>query len=202
MPDPDTRANSTAVAISAGEFSGANLDYFRDNALTAGEALMPRDVASSAVTMSSGNLRLAYFTARKSEVVTTLRVTTNSTAAGATPTLVRYGLYTVAANGDITLVASTANDTTLFAAANTAYPKALSAAYTKRAGVRYAIGVLVVTGAAAPTIVGENYGGSGADWALAPRLSGIVGGQADLPASVVAASVADTTARPQAILLP
>ena len=142
-------------------------------------------------TSTSGRLWLTYFTANRGTPVTTAIVGTGGTAAGATPTLVRIGLWTAAADGSLTaLVASTANDTTLLAGTNTAYPKALSATYNPIYGQRYAAGLLVVSGAAMPNIQGTTTvtGFLNAN----PRISAYVAGQTDLPATVAAGSLTDT----------
>lgn len=171
--------------------SFAAVPYTDPNALETGEATIPRFLASASLTTASGSMRLTYFTATKTETVTSIRLGTTGTAAGATPTLVRFGLYSVAANGDLTLVASTVNDTTIFAAANTWYTKAVSTPYAKTKGQRYAVACLVVTAAAAPLLVSApNMGGSSAESALAPRIGAALNSQTDLPASVTSASLA------------
>lgn len=161
------------------------------NALAVGHETLPRlNAASSAGTTATQSLRLSYFTAIRTEPEASVRVLCGGTAAAATPTLVRIGLYSVAANGDIALIASTPNDTTLFATINTAYTKAYSVAAQLTAGVRYARGILIVTGAATPTFFASLASTVfGNELAVAPRLSASVPGQADLPASVVAASL-------------
>jgi len=59
------------------------------NRLTVGESTIGRfNVNSGSITMTSQSLRLAYFTARKSETVASVRLI-SGTAAGATPTLGR-----------------------------------------------------------------------------------------------------------------
>lgn len=162
--------------------------------LTLGETTIPRETAASAVTMTSGTLRLCYFTALKTETIATIRAVCAGTAAGATPTLVRYGVYSVdPGTGDLTLIASTVNDTALFAANNTQYPKALSATWDKVAGTRYAIGLLVVTAAAAPTIDGAAFSGGSAEMGAGPRISGNKTGETDLPATITDASLTNTT---------
>lgn len=167
-----------------------------------GEAVMDRDKARDATTLSNQTLRLAFFTARKTETKTQVRVQC-VTAAGATPTLIRFGLYTVAANGDITLVASTANDTTLLAGAGGETTKALSSSYKVYAGRRYAFGALVVTAAAAPAITSLNaQSAASTEMGRAPRLSGAVTGQADLPASVASGSITNSGNMPFGVLLP
>lgn len=159
--------------------------------LTVGQETIGRLLAGGAISMSTGSLRLAYFTARKSETITQLKVATGGTAAGATPTLIRMGLYSVDASGNLTLVASTPNDTTLLANTTTTYPKALSASYAVVRGLRYAFGLLVVTGATAPSVLASLV--LNATIASAsPRRVGNVAGQSDLPASISAGSVAST----------
>lgn len=170
--------------------------------LTVGEATMRRrDVSSNSVATGSGTMRLGYFTARKTETVTQVRIASGTTAAGATPSLARIGVHSVAANGDITLIASTANDTTLFAAASTAYTRALTAPFNKVAGQRYAVGILFVTGATAPTTLGNGVLPA-TENGTAPRLSAFITGLADLPASALAAATLDTGLVPYAVLLP
>ncbi|MBN2445530.1 MAG: hypothetical protein JXO22_02310, partial [Phycisphaerae bacterium] len=129
------------------------------------------------------------------------RTLTGATAAvGAT--LCRIGIYSVdAGTGDLTLVASTANDTALWIAANTAYTKALSASFSKTAGSQYAVGVLCVGASTAPTMVGQS-AIAATEAALSPRLSGLVSGQTDLPSNITAGSVAASSNIPYAVLTP
>src|SRR5215207_4562461 len=95
--------------------------------LTTGEETIPRMFAfQSNVTRVSGVLGLTFFSARKTESISQIRMTCGNVAA-ASITLCRIGIYSVAGNGDITLVASTPNDTALFAATFTRYTKSLSA---------------------------------------------------------------------------
>lgn len=172
--------------------------------LTTGQEVFIRDAARDSLTMSSGTLRLTYFTSRKTETVTQAKVYTANTAAGATPTLIRIGLYTEAGNGDLTLVASTPNDTSLLSGANAEYAKSFSASYGLVLGSRYAIGLIVVTAAAAPTVVGNTFGGivNGAMPNRAPRLVSVFTGQTDLPSSITNANQAATFNRLYAEILP
>lgn len=142
-------------------------------------------------TTASQRMWVTYFTAYRAVSIATMAVCTAGTPAAATPTLIRYGLYTAGTNGALTaLVASTANDTTLLASGNTLYGKALSASYTTIPGQRYAAAFLCVTGATVPTLQGAS--GAATLFALAPRVAAYVGSQADLPASVAAGSLTDT----------
>ncbi|HMH18059.1 MAG TPA: hypothetical protein VK572_07920, partial [Burkholderiales bacterium] len=141
------------------------------NELTAGESTVPREsAAATTIAATTKLLRLAFFTARKSETIKTLRVVTTATAAAATPSLIRLGVYSVSEAGALALVASTPSDTTLLAAANTRYSKNLSATWAKVAGSRYAIGLLVVTTAAAPTIAAISSSVGSTEAGESPRL--------------------------------
>lgn len=175
------------AAIAASVTAGADPDD-----LTSGESTLSRRAIMNGATLTSGIVRLTYFTAKKTETINSVRVGTYTTAAGATPTLCRIGIYSVDGSGNLTLVASTANDTALFAAASTTYTKALSASWSKTAGQRYAVGVLVVTAATAPTIQGQILS-LGDELGQAPRLAGARAGQSDLPSSITAGNVVDTT---------
>ncbi len=165
------------------------------NLLTSGEEIFPPDDAQSGTCVTtSQTLRLSYFDCRKSESTTGVRLTSGGTAAAATPTLVRIGLYLIDSTGAGTLVASTANDTALFAASATVYTKSWSVAYNKVRGTRLAVGVLVVSAVATPTLAGKALV-STAEVALAPRKTGSISGQSDLPASFTGASVSSSFSR-------
>lgn len=172
------------------------------DALTTGEASSDRRLQNQSFTMTSGVLRLSYFTAQKTETITQLRMSSATTAAGATPTLVKMFVYTVDGAGDMTLVGVTANDTSLFATINTAYTRSLVGSFSKTRGSRYATGTLVVTGAAAPTIAGNQPTFAASEAAMAPRIAGALTAQTDVPASITAASLTNATAGPYVVLLP
>lgn len=171
--------------------TGRNDVHPDENDIALGDSTMRRtEIVSSTITIATQALRLTFFTAKKTEVINTIRYTIGGTAAGATPTLCRIGLYLENPDLSLTLVASTPNDTALFSGSPaTAFTKALSAAYTKIRGQRYAIGLLVVTAAATPTFYGS---GSllGAIASAEPKLSAVVSSQADLPGAIAAGSLA------------
>lgn len=171
--------------------------------LTSGQETLPRELTTTtaAATGGSQNLRLSFFTARKSFTTTQARVISGGTAAGATPTLVRFGLYSVATDGSGTLVAATVNDTTLLSATGTAYAKAWSASTAVVVGRRYAFGLLIVSAAAMPTLVGAGMQNN-AEAIEPPRLVATLSGQADLPASFAAGSLGVSGARHYAVILP
>lgn len=110
-----------------------------------GEQTYPRDTGLLDYNNNgvSGFQFLSYFTAKSNATVAQAKFETGSQGNSAV-TLVRVGLWTVAANGDLALVASTPNDTSLGNAGYTGYTKALSVSYTFVPGQRYAAGVLQV----------------------------------------------------------
>lgn len=161
--------------------------------LSVGQSAMPRyGININAATVATNNLRLTYFTSTKSETVTKSKLYTGGVAAAATPTVCRVGLYAVAANGDLTLVASTPNDTSMFSAINTEYIKNFSVPYLISAGVRYALGVIVVTAATAPNLVGSSLVNA-VITSSEPRIFSVIGSVSDLPSSVAVGSVVNTT---------
>jgi len=171
--------------------------------LEVGEETIPRELLNSTSGLSSQQLRLSYFLARKSEITTQVKMFSSTAAAAATPTLVRMGLFTIAANGDGTLVASTVNDTTIFAATNTGYTRSWSDSYAKVAGQFYAFGLLIVSAVTMPTLAGiAILAAVAGENALAPRSQGLITGQANLPATFTAASVANTDRRYYGAILP
>lgn len=117
-----------------------------DPLASGGEGLFDRRLATSSGQASSGQLVLVFATAQKTETITKVAAYTHSTGGGSN-TLIRFGVYEQdLTTGDLTLVASTANDTALFASGQTRYEKALQASWSKVAGKRYAVGQIVVGG--------------------------------------------------------
>jgi hypothetical protein len=192
-----------AVNVNTGDLSydAAVGGPMTPNLLTTGEETFPREFlnSTSSVAPVSQQLRLVYFTARKSEITTAVKVYTGSTAAAATPTLCRIGLWSVDASGNLTLVASTANDTTLFAATSTAYPKSWSTPYSKVAGQRYAAGALVVSATTMPTFGGNSVIYS-AEAVGVPVMAAALSSQSDLPASISAGSLSSSGQRIYAVI--
>jgi hypothetical protein len=169
--------------------------------LTTGESTISRRlVCAATVASGNGTLRLTYFTAKKTETVTQIRTITGGTAA-AGATLCRVGIYSVDGSGNLTLIASIANDTALWAAASTAYTRSLTASFSKVAKTRYAIGHLVVGTTTAPTFLGQGFLTT-AEAGISPRISGFYGSQTDLPSSISAGSISDTSQQHYAVLLP
>jgi hypothetical protein len=188
----------SAVDVAADAVAGVGRDPYM---MTAGEFVYPRLLATAATAaVTSQGLFISYFQAKRTETVTQVTLATDATAAAATPTLCRMGVYSVpdaTALATHTLIASTANDTTLFATTNTSYTKAFSASFTKSAGQWYGVAVLVVSGAALPTFRGLPHAANNSTntWAPAnyPPISGSIAGQADLPATYASNTVAAVT---------
>jgi hypothetical protein len=197
-PVGEPAAASEATRAGAAEALREPID---PNRLTVGEETQPRFGVIAAVAMTSGILRFTYLTARKTETTSSVRIV-SGTAAGASPTLVRAGVWAVQANGDLVPVATTPNDTTLLATASTPYTKGLSVPFAKVARTRYAVGVLVVTAQTAPTLGGASLT-AGSDAAQAPRIAASLTAQTDLPAgTITSGSLASGTNTVYAVLVP
>ncbi len=174
---------------SSGGSSSGVAGYFNGDKFTAGDETYIRKNRGDSATLTSGSMVLTFFTSSRAENVTSIRMICGGVAA-VTPTLIRFGLYSIAANGDGTLVAATDGaDTTALAAANTTYTRNLTATYGKLAGQRYAIAALSVA-ATAGSLIGIVPSAFLAEMALAPRQSGRLNGQTDLPASFTDAALA------------
>ena len=94
-------------------------------------------------------------------------------------------------DGNTLLMSAITSDTTLLAAALNTYSRNLAAGQQVIAGQRYAMGVIVVTGAAAPTLMGALAATAGEN-SISPQLCSVITGQTDLPASITAGSLTNT----------
>jgi hypothetical protein len=144
----------------------------------------------------SGYITFSFFTPLETMTISQITMG-NSSIAAASCTAARMGLYTFDGT-TATLVARTANDTTLFNNLYTSYTRSLSttggypASYTLTAGTRYGFAYIVVA-ATMPTIynapLGDN--NAGVIGALSPRISGVKTGQTDLIASTTINGTSD-----------
>lgn len=180
------------------------VDRSDKNLLDVGQAVIPRhDVVASTLVVNTQALRLTYFTFLKDQVSTKVRIVTGTTAAGATPTLCRIGLYLINGAGDGILVAAIANDTALFNLASTSVTRNWLASYQMIADQRYALGTLVVTTAATPTIAGVGLSlAMNTENVESPRLTGRLNNQTNLPASFADASLVTTNNYQYGAVLP
>jgi len=201
--DADINASAaiaaTKVAGTAYTLTNRTADQY---APSAGLDIMPRMFASGTRLFGSGSVYVTTFTPLVDTVVTNIITycTTGGTDTGGTTTR-RMGLFTVdRTNTQVTLVARTASDATLWNTTGATYSRALSttggypATYTLTAGTTYAVGVIAYnTGGTfgAPTIVG-NAGLSTLINGLSPFIAGIVATQTDLPTA--AATLTTVTA--------
>lgn len=177
-------------------------EQYQTSLLATGEGTVPRQVVPFGTNYTpapTGDVRGAQFVARKTETITQVRLITGNTAAAATPTLCKIGVYSVDATGNLTLVASTANDTTLFAAASTTYTRTFAASFTKTAGTRYSVIVLVVTTATAPNFQGL---GASTENGLLPMAATRLTAQTDLPGTIAVGSLQANSAPIYAVLRP
>lgn len=153
----------------------------------------PIELAQTDTTQTSQLLTLSLCKADQSMLISNVTVATGGTAAGATPSLIQAGLYTIA-GGVATLAASTPHDATLLTATFTPYTKALSTPFAVVRGQDLYFGFLVVTAAAAPklacragAVVNAN-GGMDGVFGTGFRLGCQIAGQATLPASFALSS--------------
>lgn len=160
-----------------------------------GESVYDLTNSGSGVASVTQQLTLVGFRAIKTEPITRLQFYTGGTAAAATPTLVRAGVYVRQPGNTWALTASFASDLTLFAATNTTYTKTLTVPFVKSAGLDYAVGLLIVSGAAFPVMVAPpTFSGATTGFATDALLAqpitfAKVITQADLPTLIPAASV-------------
>lgn len=188
------------TAGTATEGNDARLVGLVGDLIDVGEETLTRDICNVATVLGNSNLHLTFFTARKTETTTQVR-TYNTTAAAATPTLCRIGLYSVDSSGNGTLVAATANDTTLWNTASTSFTRSWAVPYAKVAGQRYAVANLCITGAALPNLLCMSTTANPENF-ISPITCGRITGQADLPASFTGAGLTTQGARYYAAVLP
>lgn len=172
--------------VTSGDLALSQLDgrYIPDSPLSVGQEVFSRSLLTgTTLTNGSGQLRMTMFTARKTEVTTQVRTLTQTPAASGA-TLCRIGLYLVDDSDGGTLVASVANDLTLWTAVSTAYTRSWSSSYQMVAGQRYALAWLAVA-TTAPNFAGamqfQPQGQSEAN--VNPRILGLIVSQTDLPSS-------------------
>ena len=155
---------------------------------------------SNTVTVTSGVLKLTYFTADVALTVGNLKVVTGAIgSSGTAPTLCKLGLYSVAANGDLTRIAITANDVTMFEVAVSEITRAVTSPVAVTQGTRLALAVLVVSTGTLPQLAGATPSITLAS--ISPRIYGQVSSQSDLPATIVA-PVANSNTMHYGVILP
>lgn len=214
MPDYTPDPKNTGDVFTAAEWTEAtneieeqeNYDLYQDSLLDAsaywpveklsnGFILPQRILPATSLAMTSQRVQLEYFRAPETANRSTLTKLAGSTPqSGTAPTMIKFGVYSVAGNGDLTKVVQTANDTTLLGSAFVGAAKPLlnpttgvaqSMAFVK--GNWYASATLIITTGVIPTLWGIQT--SNTFTANAPRITGGLNSQTDLPATISAASV-------------
>lgn len=172
-----------------------------------GESIFDRTTVATGTAATTQQLRLGGFTAQATQNISRVRVTTGSTAAGATPTLCQIGVWARDSSNNYNQVALTANDPTLFAGASTTYTPSFASAFLKTAGVDYMVGILIVSAAAFPTFMAPNGTVTGSTaymtdfYGAFPQLCAVLTGQAAAPATFAAGSLSAGGTYAHALLL-
>lgn len=189
-------AGATGATGPAGPHDGTQNEYGYN--LNAGCGGVSMRYGVIAVLVATQQAQFAYFRAPKSFTANNLRFGLPGAATQAS-TLSRFGIYSVdpTTGALLALLASTANDTTLFSTgASSGAPKvkALQASLALTQDTWYAVMMLTVQAAGTlPSLAFVSQGASGASnmplSASLPRLNGSIAGQSDLPASVSAGSI-------------
>lgn len=156
--------------------------------------------ATTVVTPVSGTVYATYFTPLVDLTVGTITVHSSVSNAASGLTLAKMGLYTAAANGDLTLVARSASNTSLLSALNTQYDEALAtaggfpASYALVTGTRYAVGIIQV-GTTPGRMVATASGGTSVTYGDdSPPLTAIKAGETDIAGNLASLAVNPTSA--------
>ena len=120
-------------------------------ALSQGELTVPRIVATNSAAPVTQKVTIMYWTAVKSEQATSVTLQTGATVASGL-TYAAVAFYSIAANGNLTQVATTGDiHVGNFGATFTQYTLSLGTGFAKVAGTMYAMAVLCV-GTTPPTL--------------------------------------------------
>lgn len=209
---PDTSTPITAAALEDLEtrlaaYAELSVSGASDKLAGGAETIARKNVFTQGVQLGSGQVRIAYFTAPSAATPAKFISASGTTAAGATPTLCRMGLYTIDGSGNLTLVARTASDTSLWANTAAEYERAFDTAsgfpssYALSPGTRYACGLICVTSFTAPTCMGVSTLPS-ATTSRNPAISKVLGSQTDLPLSISAGSLSNSGQVPYVGMVP
>jgi hypothetical protein len=153
---------------------------------TSGIDIYPRgELTNTSTAQTASQPYYSFFTSSATVTVSSITIGTTNTA-GASLTLARMGLYTFDETTAV-LVARTANDTTLFNAANTVYTRSFDttggypASYTLAAGTRYGVAVFSA-GTTLPSYAMKNI--NFATGNMTPRMAAVSTSASDLPTSI------------------
>ena len=158
---------------------------------------IPRMMASVTSQLASGTVYFTMFSPLYDITVSQITVSSGTASAPSGATMIKFGLYTFVESSKLaTLVAKTANDTTLLATGNTIYTKPFDttggypASYTLKAGQRYAFASIAIA-TTTPNMFGMYPGSNLAQ--LTPIMSKLLAGQSDLPTSATLSTAGGQT---------
>jgi hypothetical protein len=171
--------------------AGGGNDFTTTQQIAAGECIYPRIPVSTGPVLISGSMFLFFWTAQKTETINFLTSISESIAAGATPTYAAFAVFSVDGSGNLTQVAITANDTSIFNGTFQTKKLATTAPWNKIAGQRYAYGILMVSSFAMPNVGGFN--GSLPYSSNPPRVAGQITGQTSILSSYAVGSISNAS---------
>lgn len=153
---------------------------------------VPRVMATTSTTLASGSIRFTQVVPVQDITVSSISFA-STTIVSSGLTLARFGIYAISGS-NLSLVARTASDTTIFNSATTIYTRSLDttggypASYTMTAGTRYYIALITVGTTAGAYTTTANIGAALAG--LSPVLAYSLASQSDLPTTSTIASLA------------
>jgi hypothetical protein len=157
----------------------------QETSAVSGVDALPRQFVTAAQTQVDSSVRMTLFSVTRPVTVSSITVGTADQAASGTTTA-RLGLYEFDGT-TYTLLARTANDTTLFNATFSLFTRSFDtgggypASYTLEPGKRYGF-ALIVSGTTMPRLYGNGFTASAIN-NLTPRLGVVISGETDLPAT-------------------
>jgi hypothetical protein len=164
----------------------------------AGELTVPRlGTFAGGITLTAGVMWLTYFVAQRTESIGHVTTVTGGTAAAGLTTAA-LGIYTVDGAGNLAALLASVSDLTMWTGTATAYNRAWNVAWTKQAGLTYALAGLAV-GTTGPSLAGSS--GSTTFGGMAPSAATQIA-EAALPGSVPVGSLAASPNLLTAALLP
>lgn len=156
------------------------------------------DPGGQSPSINAGAAFWTYFTPDQTVTVTQMTSGTRNVAQSGS-TLAKMGLYSVDGSGNLTCIARTASDTTMWNVTNYYYTRSIVddgqgasiSSVTLTRGQRYAFAVLSVGHTTSPLLAGKNGHANLAQ--MNPRRSGYLTGATDLQGSVTASAIAANT---------
>jgi len=166
------------------------------------QILSRRYLPSSGSITQPAPIVLTYFTAVRDETLTRLSAYRSGTQSAGVVTA-KFGVYSVVGDpqvvdGDLTLIAATANDPTIFSTSTVTFIRSTLAPYDLAAGGRYAMAILQVA-TTTGQLMGNNIPSSISG--VLPRIAGTVNAP-DLPQIIKAVDIGPSGLLFTGVLLP